>query len=330
MSGRLPRPTRRRAAVLAAALVPLAVAGALVRWTTGPPQEEPAGTGQLLRVMQWNICGAAQTCSNRGASGSGTSVARLAQEAQDRSPDLMSVNEICRSQYRELDTLLALRGWRMQGVYQEMHDNVASCGADGSYGLAVFSRERLDAPARYRPFASTSEEYVAQGRAEQVRRGVLCVPTTVHGRRVELCGAHSGTEPEQLAEARRWFADPALFPPELPVVFAGDLNQQPNEAPLGGLYAHTRGEKDTRDPDGRFLEADETDRSWFRQGAAGGVTCDPAAVTRCRNGAPTSDDGRKIDYIFVTEAHFTSPTGRTTSFPESDHMLYEGTFRFRE
>ncbi|MFD9335131.1 endonuclease/exonuclease/phosphatase family protein [Streptomyces sp. NPDC060028] len=318
---------RRYQLALALALVPLATAGLLVQqYSAG--EEEPSG--ELLRVMEWNICGAAQNCQNRGATGDGTSVVRLAEQVEARHPDLLGVNEICRSQFEALQRLVSIRGWRMEGSYAQMHDNVRSCGSDGSYGLAIFSREPLTAPPKYRAFASTSEEYVAQGRAEQVRRGMLCAPTTVKYRRVMLCGAHAGTEPEQLAEMQGWFADPALFPADLPVVFAGDLNQQPNEASLAGLYSHTRGEKDTYEPRGRFIEADEGDRSWFRQGAAGGVRCDAPGVTRCRNGAPTADDGRKIDYIFATEAHFTGPEGRTEDFPESDHVLYEGTFRFRE
>ncbi|MFG2999728.1 endonuclease/exonuclease/phosphatase family protein [Streptomyces sp. NPDC048340] len=317
---------RRYQLALALALVPLALVGLLLR--SGTVKEGAQPPGELLRVLEWNICGAAQNCSNRGSTGVGTSLARLAEQVQFRTPDLLSVNEICHAQFVALQALLSVRGWRMEGAYAQMHDNVPACGSDSSYGLAVFSREPLTAPAQYRPFASTSEEYVAQGRAERVRRGVLCAPTTVKFRRVVLCGAHSGTEPDQLVQAQEWFADAELFPPDVPVVFAGDLNQQPNEAPLAGLYSHTRGEKDTYEPRGRFIEADESDREWFRQGAAGGVRCDDPGVARCRNGAPTADDGRKIDYIFATEAHFNSPTGRTEDFPESDHVLYEASFRF--
>ncbi|MFJ6796794.1 endonuclease/exonuclease/phosphatase family protein [Streptomyces sp. NPDC091268] len=313
--------------VLALAVIPLAAVALLAQHHA--EREDPQPPGELLRVMQWNICGAAQNCRNRGATGAGSSVARLAEQVAARHPDLLSVNEICRSQFEALQRLVSIHGWRMEGSYAQMHDNVPACGNDSSYGLAVFSKEPLTGPPQYRPFGATSEEYVAQGRAEQVRRGVLCVPTTVKYRRLLLCGAHAGTEAEQLVEAEGWFADAALFPPDLPVVFAGDLNEQPNEAPLAGIYSHTRGEKDTYEPRGRFIEADESDREWFRQGAAGGVRCDAPRATRCRNGAPTADDGRKIDYIFATEADFTSPAGRTEDFPESDHVLYEGTFRFR-
>ncbi|MBW5483600.1 endonuclease/exonuclease/phosphatase family protein [Streptomyces bambusae] len=322
---------RKRLLGAAVALALAAAAGAvgLVRHDEAEKRKQAA---QTVKVVHWNICGAAQNCANRGATHAGTSVARLADEAQRRRPDLLSVNEICRAQYEELDLLLALKGWRMAGAYAQMHDNVPACGGDSSYGLAVFSREPLTGPVQFRPFTVTGdEEYEAQGRIEQVRRGMLCVPTSARGRQLALCGAHSGTAPGQLAEVHHWFADRAAFPPQLPVVFAGDLNQQPNEASLAGLYAHTRGEKDLGEPDGRFIEADERDRDWFRQGGAGGVRCDTKGVSRCRNGAPTTvDDSRKIDYVFATEDHFTAPDGRTARFPESDHLLYEGTFRFRQ
>ncbi|MCB5178000.1 endonuclease/exonuclease/phosphatase family protein [Streptomyces antimicrobicus] len=321
---------RRRLLAVAVTLALAAAAGAvgLVRKDEAERQRRAA---QTVTVLHWNICGAAQNCANRGATHEGSSVARLAGEAAHRRPDLLTVNEVCRAQYEELELLLALKGWRMSGAYAQMHDNVPACGGDSSYGLAVFSRQPLTGPVQYRPFTATGdEEYEAQGRVEPVRRGVLCAPTTARGRQLVLCGAHGGTEPGQMAQAHEWFADTTAFPAQLPVVFAGDLNQQPNEASMAGIYAHTRGEKDPGEPTGRFTEADETDKAWFRLGAAGGVRCDPKQVSRCRNGAPTAADGRKIDYIFATEEHFTAPAARTTRFPESDHELYQGTFRFRQ
>jgi endonuclease/exonuclease/phosphatase family metal-dependent hydrolase len=258
-------------------------------------------------------------------------VSRLVHETAARKPDVLSVNEVCRAQYDRLRHDLGAAGYVMHGAYAQMQRNVAACGDDTSFGTAVFSRQPLTGTPDYRRYSDTGgETYEGAGRTETVRRGLLCVDTTLaDGDPLTACTSHAGTAFEQLDEVHRWFADPEKFPEDRPVVFAGDLNQQPNERSLSGIYAHTRGENDRRDPDGRFIEAAETDRKWFRLGASGGVRCDDPEAERCRNGPPTAADGRKIDYVFATESHFTDPHGSLSTYPESDHALYEGTFRLR-
>ncbi|MDJ0380247.1 endonuclease/exonuclease/phosphatase family protein [Streptomyces sp. G-G2] len=328
--------TRRRLAAVGLALTLAAAALGWARTSADTPlwdgsREADPDAGESVVVLQWNICGAAHQCVNHGGTGNGTSIARLVSEAALRQPDLLGVNEICRGQFQALEGLFKVRGVLLHGAYQEMHGNVPACGGDTSYGLAVFSRQELTGPPVYRAFTDTDgETYQAEGRSEPVRRGLLCVPTRARGQRMTFCGAHAGTAAGQLLEAHAWLAGPAAFPPAIPVILAGDLNQQPNEVSLAGLYAHTRGEKERRDPDGRFLEADERNRRWFRMGGTGGVRCQDPEPARCRNGAPTAADGRKIDYIFATEAHFTAPRAVTVQAPESDHVLYEGIFQFRK
>ncbi|WP_330333261.1 endonuclease/exonuclease/phosphatase family protein [Streptomyces sp. NBC_00536] len=329
--------TRRRR--LAALGLGLALAAAALGWAgtgadaplwDGSVEADP-DAGASVVVLQWNICGAAHQCANHGGTGKGTSVARLVNEVVLRHPDLIGVNEICRGQFEALQAVFKERGLPLRGAYQQMHGNVPACGADSSYGLAVFSAEAPTGPPRYRPFTDTDgETYLAAGRTEPVLRGLLCLPTRARGRGLTFCGAHAGTADSQLKELHRWFDDPVAFPPATPVILAGDLNQQPNEGSLAGLYGHTRGEKDQHDPDGRFLEADERNRRWFKMGGTGGVRCQDPVPARCRNGAPTAEDGRKIDYIFATEAHFTAPRAVTVKVPESDHVLYEGVFQFKQ
>ncbi|MER5732348.1 endonuclease/exonuclease/phosphatase family protein [Streptomyces sp. NPDC002138] len=327
---------RRRLAALGLALALAAAALGWARSDARDPLWDGSGeadpqAGPSVVVLQWNICGAAHQCPNHGGTGRGGSVDRLVNETVLRHPDLLGVNEICRGQFQALEAVFRERGLPLRGAYQQMHGNVPACGADTSYGLAVFSREELTGPALFRAFTDTDgETYQAGGRSEPVRRGLLCVPTRARARQVTFCGAHAGTADSQLKELHRWFDDPVAFPPTTPVILAGDLNQQPNEGSLAGLYGHTRGEKDQHDPDGRFLEADERNRRWFKIGATGGVRCQDPVPARCRNGAPTADDGRKIDYIFATEAHFTAPRAVTVPVTESDHVLYEGVFQFRK
>ncbi|MET9696554.1 endonuclease/exonuclease/phosphatase family protein [Streptomyces sp. NPDC006529] len=329
MRRRLPAALGLTAVALAAALGWAGGAADAPLWD-GSGEADPSA-GPSVVVLQWNICGAAHQCANHGGTGKGTSVTRLVNEVVLRHPDLLGVNEICRGQFEALQGAFRERGLPLQGAYQQMHGNVPACGGDSSYGLAVFSREAPTGPPRYRAFTDTDgETYLAAGRSEPVRRGLLCLPTRARGREVTFCGAHAGTADSQLKELQRWFADPVAFPSALPVILAGDLNQQPNEASLAGLYGHTRGEKDQHDPDGRFLEADERNRRWFKMGGTGGVRCQDPAPARCRNGAPTADDGRKIDYIFATEAHFTAPRAATVKVQESDHVLYEGVFQFKQ
>jgi endonuclease/exonuclease/phosphatase family metal-dependent hydrolase len=255
-------------------------------------REHTASRLRVVRVLQYNLCGAAAVCpGNAGGSGRGTSVARLVREAVRFRPDVVTVNEICLTQYAALKQHLARAGWRMDGTYASSQDNVPACGTTGRFGTAVLSRGNVpDGQQDYRPFVHTGgETYTNGGRTVRVRRGLLCADTRFDGERLVACTAHTYSKaPEQLREIRDWTAG---FPKSVPVVLAGDLNLPPDAPALSWLT-------------GRFAEAD---------GEPGEATA----------------DGRKIDYVFATRRHFTVADGDARWFRESDHALLEGRFGLR-
>ncbi|MFF2505752.1 endonuclease/exonuclease/phosphatase family protein [Streptomyces sp. NPDC058067] len=249
-----------------------------------------AQASRVVRVLQYNLCGAAAGCPwNAGGSGRGTSVARLVRSAVRSEPDIVTVNEICLTQYAALKEQLARAGWRMDGTYASSQDNVPACGRTGRFGSAVLSRGDVpDDRQDYRPFTHTGgETYTNGGRTVRVRRGLLCAHTRVHGERLVACTAHAYSKaPEQLREIRDWTA---AFPRSVPVVLAGDLNLPPGAPALSQLTS-------------RFREADHADDE------------------------PTAG-GRKIDYLFAERRYVRSCGADAVKYPESDHALLEGTFR---
>jgi endonuclease/exonuclease/phosphatase family metal-dependent hydrolase len=256
------------------------------------PREKasPAQASRVVRVLQYNLCGAAVGCPwNAGGSGRGTSVARLVQSAVRSEPDIVTVNEICLTQYEALKEQLARAGWRMDGTYASSQDNVPACGRTGRFGSAVLSRGDVpDDRQDYRPFTHTGgETYTNGGRTVLVHRGLLCAHTRVHGKRLVACTAHAYSKaPEQLREIKDWAA---AFPRSVPVVLAGDLNLPPDAPALSQLT-------------GRFTEADHADDE------------------------PTAG-GRKIDYVFAERRYVRSSSADAVKYPESDHALLRGTFR---
>ncbi|MFE4633262.1 endonuclease/exonuclease/phosphatase family protein [Streptomyces sp. NPDC056773] len=285
------------------------------------PQGQEPGTGQeqQVRVMHYNMCGAAEGCPwNAGGSGSGTSIDRIVREAADFTPDVISLNEICKGQYQALLRRLDSLGNPMDGLFGEAQNNVGNCGSGGSFGAAVLVRKAAKKPVteNRRYSEDGGETYTGRGRTVAVRRGLLCLTTRLDdGRLLKACTTHANAmAPEQIAELREWTDDEESFPQAVPTLIAGDLNQQPNAEAMTHLY------------ESRFFEADDDNREWFTKGSTGGVVCRPEETDRCRNGAPTADE-RKIDYIFADARHFTRarPT-EVTTFPESDHAMMKARF----
>ncbi|MFF5505359.1 endonuclease/exonuclease/phosphatase family protein [Streptomyces roseolus] len=282
------RDGRLRPPVTGLAFLGTLLAGALLIGGPGPAGDGgPDRDGpREVSVLHYNMCGAANGCPwNAGGSGRGTSVARIVAEVRNSRPDVITLNEVCRSQFTALRERLAAAGTPMDGTFQGGLTNVPACGPSGRFGTAVLSREPVrDGPPEFRAFSdSGGETYHNAGRTEPVRRGLLCARTRQGGGPLTVCTAHTyAAAPGQLDEIRAWTADASRFPAGTPLIVAGDLNLPPRAPAVDRLRA-------------RFLEADGTDR-------------------------PTAD-GRKIDYVFADRRHFASGTTLVRDFPESDHAM---------
>lgn len=249
----------------------------------------PTAVPRELRVVHYNVCGAATVCPwNSGGTGPGTSIPRLVQRAAHLRADVVTVNEICLTQYAELKRQLARAGWKMDGTYASSQDNVPACGGTGRFGSAVLSREDVpdDRQDHHRFVDTGGETYTGAGRTVEVHRGLLCAHTSFAGRPLIACTAHTNAgAPGQLREIRDRTAQ---LPEGTPVILAGDLNLPPDAPALSYLT-------------GRFAEADEADRE------------------------PTAD-GRKIDHVLADRRHFTVVDGDAEKHAESDHALLTGRF----
>ena len=130
-------------------------------------------------------------------------------------------------------------------------------------------------------------------------RGLLCATGRVGPRRSVCCVTHiSGTEtPRQVTGLVAKYAGKS------PVILTGDFNREPGDDQLTGVYGMGLG-------DGGYIEVDAR----------------PDGIAR-RGGEPTTRGGRKIDYIFATEADY-RPGGAEVirTDPElSDHLALAGT-----
>ncbi|MEV4840191.1 endonuclease/exonuclease/phosphatase family protein [Nonomuraea sp. NPDC049486] len=231
--------------------------------------------------MNYNLCGA--VC-NHGETGV---VDMVHSKIQAEQPDVVTLQETCRSQAERLQELLGDAGYK-----------------------SYFSSSRFWPPAEWEwwppdltPTCDTVAPYSA-GNAIFVRadisdaddlqfstgRGIGCV-TAAFEIRTRVCTLH-GTpdDPTAAKETEELATD--LFPPHLrrmPFILTGDVNVAPDwpspENPaVGRLYAP---------------EAGGTGDYWEVDQFAGCPGCPPKP-----GGAKTHPSEGKIDYIFVSKAHF--------------------------
>ncbi|MFJ9644896.1 endonuclease/exonuclease/phosphatase family protein [Streptomyces sp. NPDC101206] len=311
-AGRItPAPVPALAPVLALALLlALALAGAAVpeppaRADTVTPDAAPA-----LRFVSYNICGnmcgAAPYDDGRRIDSVVTQAAVATWNA-----DQVFLQEVCRPQYDEILRRLAPLGF--DGSYAATLVGRASVCGGADYGNAVLVKGPVT--------DSVELDLTVGGESEPIT--VPCVRSLLRGRVSWACSVHlywdDGTlaapEAQELASrAEAWEAQ------GLPVVLGGDFNHSPRTSTLTHFYDPSVGDGGQ----GVFLEADETDTDFFDPAVC---TAGPTAGSDplCRSGEPTWNE-KKIDYIFFSACHFTTPRG--DSLPRdplvSDHRMLRG------
>lgn len=313
--------TRRTGWITAACALTVALAAVVFLLQPAGRADAPEPPGDEIRVMHYNLCGAAAGCAwNAGGSGQGTSIERVVKEAGEFSPDVISLNEICQDQYEALRRKLASIGRPVEGAFGKAQNNVENCGPSGAFGTAVLLRTSFAGvvPEDRRYTDTGGETYTGRSETVAVRRGLLCVTSLLGVHPLRACTTHANAAaPAQVEELRGWLDDEAAFPSSIPTLIAGDFNQQPNTRAMSHLYGS------------RFVEADQGNTAWFSKGSTGGVVCPVQGTVRCRNGAPTAGE-RKIDYIFADERHFSlGDPAQVQLFPESDHAMMKARFILR-
>ncbi|WP_204074748.1 endonuclease/exonuclease/phosphatase family protein [Planotetraspora phitsanulokensis] len=166
-----------------------------------------------------------------------------------------------------------------------------------TFGLAL----ALKGPVTGRPLRRMLAVDAAPGAGSRVHpRGLLCARSMVGPRRSVSCVTHiSETESPGQVEALV-----AEYAGGSPVILGGDFNRKPEDPQLTAVYGRGLGT-------GRYTE----------------VGAGPYRAQR-RAGAPTTRGGRKIDYVFATEADFMAAGAEVIrTDPElSDHLVLTGTF----
>ncbi len=237
-----------------------------------------------VTVVSFNTCGG--VCRRGEVRVTAQHIATAARVA-----DVVLLQELCRSQFDRVRTLLAPEGFR--GRYAAATVS-RDCGT--AFGVAVFVRAPVLGSAVL-PLPT---------RPGYEHRTLLGVTTVLRGRRTFVATVHLSPSPaggldDQLATVALYLdahaGDPAII--------GGDFNSLPVKPGLRRFYSAAAGGS------GHFLEADE-----FRGRRA------------VIGGAPTFDvANRKIDYVFFSAGDFARPSAGSEATTLSDHRVYEAAAR---
>lgn len=274
------------------------------------------GSAPPIRFVTYNMCGSGAMCKwNAGFTNKAKYEAVLketeaaaAGTATGWNAEQIFLQEVCEYQYDTLKAKLAARGFTGRYVTTKDfgptagictkpdgdNESVVRSGTEGHYGMAVFVKGTVVEGVNLRLADATFDgEWVESP----------CVKSYTQWRATWACSVHlnwSGTTDEyRNKEAAKLAAQAAVWQAEgTPVILGGDFNGTPPTTMAATFYEPAVGGK------GTFLEVDETDKEFFSTENYP-TDCLVTGATRCRSGEPTFGDfRRKIDYIFVSSAHF--------------------------
>ncbi|GAB7047111.1 endonuclease/exonuclease/phosphatase family protein [Catenuloplanes indicus] len=290
----------------------LAAAAALL-----PASAASAAVNQTFNVWHWNVAGLK---FHDGGTGTGL-ITVLSNSIRNRGSHLVSLNELCWSQYKAIQSNLRGSGWPQDVENFSRFESTNDTGCDGEEaGIALFSKAPMGTANR----VTLPED----GRTE--KRKLLCAPLEARPH-LRFCTTHITTlsteingSPinEQQLDAVRARVESWNTAGDT-VIIAGDFNAQPNYKRLDGWYAPSVNTTANRGNSGAYRELDDLD-------------------SRCPGyGENTEDDGtpagpcgpgKKIDLIFVRESRIAGAyDGDSLSIsndcggPCSDHRIVIGT-----
>jgi endonuclease/exonuclease/phosphatase family metal-dependent hydrolase len=310
---RTARPVRG-AAALSALLMLLALALMLPR--PARADSVPVDTTQSLHFSSYNLCGNECPLKN------GTSDSKTARtqdvldeaSASGWNADGIFLQEVCADQYNTLNAGLQPLGYHGMFTQTVRAGTPKVCGGGYAYGLALFVKGTV--------VDSTSLVLTSGDEVEPII--VPCIEANIRGQVLWGCSVHL-----------YWVADPTLNQLEavklaaqvaawedagIPVVLGGDFNALPRTTSMSDFYSPSADDGGH----GRFVEADETDKSYFNQ-----QVCDPVARLYCRSGETTYNDDSsggtaKIDYLLFSERYFRDAVGDALPRDRSvsDHQIF--------
>jgi endonuclease/exonuclease/phosphatase family metal-dependent hydrolase len=187
-----------------------------------------AAAGTRVRVLQMNLC-------NSGIAGcyTGRAVAEAAAVIRTTSPDLVTLNEVCRNDVTTLERVLSeaeTRGDAVESAFQPAADRRTAaafrCRNGQPYGIGLLAR----IPSHGHGYAIHAGIYPIQDTSDPEERAWLCLDTSD----IVACTTHlASTKPTVALAQCRYLLDTAVPTArrqgrDEPTVLGGDLNLRPH------------------------------------------------------------------------------------------------------
>ncbi|MET9384165.1 endonuclease/exonuclease/phosphatase family protein [Streptomyces sp. NPDC002928] len=291
------------------------------------PQASAASA--TYRLWHWNIAG---NTLHRGSVSDGL-VGALVSSVRNRKADLVSLNEVCRGQYKAIQGRLRSVGWPSdRGNFSRFTATLGPrkglCRGSEPYGIALFSKRPL----------GTAKTYVLPSDGAAERRALLCAPLADRPE-VTFCTTHltpraapvNGRSPNdhQIAAVRARLN--AFAAAGQSYLVAGDFNAQPHHSRLNQMYASSVNSPANGGNWGTHRELDDADPGHCTGQGERTFTVPAARPGPCGTGV-------KLDYLFVRAAQISGAyTADSLAVPTScrgmrlcsDHHALIGTVTLR-
>ena len=253
------------------------------------PATPAHATDYTQNYMQFNMCGNA---CNSGGLAVATDVEN---SVENRSPQpfVVTLNEVCENQYQQL--------WRNLTPYYGFFDATGpTCSNGARYGNAILVR--TSSFTRLGPWTLPNP-------GGNETRHLVCLKIPMSGNLpMVACVTHIDYHSVNIAPQIKRVAEIAgSYYSTSGVLVGGDFNTTPSSTALNPMYRSAYSPSGT----GLFNEVDA-----------------PSSLSRTYKSTSynegTFQDGRKLDYIFLSSPDWTGFSGDATSAVRSDHVVLWG------
>lgn len=209
-------------------------------------------------------------------------------------PFIITLNEVCQNQYTELTKKLP----RYTGAFDMTTQAASNCPGKHRFGNAIFVRT-----ANY----SVIHKWTLPNPAKREPRGLMCVKIPIAGKQpMVACVTHidryDANKKTQIATVARITRS---YHRGHGVLVAGDFNRPPEHSDLNVMY------QGTYRPSGSGIWRECDSPSSIHRGT------DPTSSYYEK----THQDGKKLDYIFLSYPDWRQLRGDATNALRSDHRI---------
>ncbi|HIV58823.1 MAG TPA: endonuclease/exonuclease/phosphatase family protein [Candidatus Stackebrandtia faecavium] len=306
---------RLRTLLISASVLAIAAAGTLVAMSTS--QAAADTTDSSYKVWHLNIAG---NTLHDGSTTNGL-IENFTKSIVNRDIDFVAMNEVCRNQYKAMQSALIDAGWVSNSVSFSRFASARSDSCNGyEFGNAIFSRHPLG--------TSATHTLPSDGRVE--KRNMLCAPLEKQPT-MRFCTTHITTsneviDGEKINTTQLRFVNKKMleYNKDKAAIIAGDFNAQPSYGRMNHWYSPNADSEYNGNNSGQFRELDDTDKRCVGYGEHTTAGTNPPS--------PCPDTHKKIDMIFAHEDHIVgSYSGDSLAIsqkcggPCSDHRIVTGT-----